>query len=105
MWAPMAGVAYLFLPVSGLIAYFNGTTARTRFHGLQAILVGCLWPLSLILCSKVSPGATQAAFVVGAALWLALMIPTFFGFDPRLPGLGRLLRNAAEDDPSGEVRL
>ena len=101
----MAGVAYLFLPVSGLIAYFNGTTARTRFHGLQAILIGCLWPLSLILCSKVSPGATQTAFVLGGAIWLALMIPTFLGLDPRLPGLGRLLQNAAEDDPSAGVAL
>jgi uncharacterized membrane protein len=98
----MAGAAYLFLPVTGLIAYFNGGSARMRFHGLQALLLGCLWPLSLILCSKLSPGATQVAFLAGAVVWLLLMIPTFFGFDPSLPLLGRLLKNAAEGDPSGE---
>jgi uncharacterized membrane protein len=101
----MAGLAYLFLPVSGLIAYFNGASGRMRFHGLQAVLIGCLWPLSLIICSKVSPGATQVAFVVGALVWLALMVPAFFGADPRLPGIGKLLRSAAENDPSAEVPL
>jgi uncharacterized membrane protein len=101
----MAGLAYLLLPVSGLIAYFNGTSGRIRFHGLQAILIGCLWPLSLILCSKVTPGATQVAFVVGALVWLALMVPAFFGADPRLPGLGKMLQNAAKEDPSSEVEI
>jgi uncharacterized membrane protein len=101
----MAGLAYLLLPISGLIAYFNGTSSRIRFHGLQAILIGFLWPLSLILCSKVTPGATQVAFVVGALVWLALMVPAFFGADPRVPGLGRLLRRAAEEDPAAEVEL
>ena len=40
----MPGLAYVLLPLSGMLAYFNGTSVRMRFHGLQAIALGALWP-------------------------------------------------------------
>ena len=95
----MAGAAYLLLPISGALAYFNGGDARTRFHGLQAIIVGLIWPLSLFVCSAVTPGATQIAAAVGAAVWLGLLVATALGRDPRLPLIGGAIRRASAGDP------
>jgi uncharacterized membrane protein len=96
----MAGAAYILLPITGLFAYFKGGDARTRFHGLQAIALGFVWPLVLIACSKISPGAAQIAFGGGTLVWLAFVLFTFAGKDPRLPLLGKRLEEAAEGSPS-----
>ena len=88
----MAALAYLFPPLSGLIAYFKAATERGRFHGLQSSLFGLLWPLSLYAASAVTPGATQVAFFVGLTVWLLLLAVTAVGKDPCLPGTGKFLR-------------
>ena len=88
----MPALAYLFPPLSGLIAYFKATTQRGRFHGLQSALFGLLWPLALYAGNALTPGATQVAFFVGAGVWLLLLVITALGKDPCLPGTGNLLR-------------
>lgn len=98
----MAALSYLFLPISGLVAYLKGRKARTRFHGLQAILVGLLWPAALFACSTVSPGATQIAFGIGMLVWLTLLISSAAGGDLRLPFVGAALWRAAHASPGGE---
>lgn len=95
----MPALAYLFPPLSGLVAYFKATTQRARFHGLQAALFGLLWPSALYGASAVSPGATQIAFFVGAGLWILLLVMTALGKDPCLPGTGSLLRRWAGAPP------
>ena len=95
----MPALAYVLLPVSGLIAYLLGPDARVRFHGLQAIALGLAWPLGLYAASAVSATATQIVFVVGAAAWLVLLVGAAVGRDPRLPLAGRRLERAAEADP------
>ena len=99
----MAGVAYLLLPITGAIAYFTGADARTRFHGLQAILLGVAWPLALILCSKITPGATQIAAAAGGLVWLTFTALAALGLDPAIPFIARPLRRMAEDDPAGRT--
>ena len=98
----MAGLAYLLLPVSGLVAYLTGSTARTRFHGLQAIAVGLAWPLALYAASAVAPLLTQVVFVAGVALWVLLLIGAAAGRDPSVPWIGKRLRAAAEAPPRAE---
>ena len=95
----MAALAYLVLPISGLLAVALGSQTRTRFHGMQAIVVGLLWALGLYGASALSPDATKVVFVVGALTWLLLMGATAVGRDPKLPGLGSVLQRAASDDP------
>jgi uncharacterized membrane protein len=95
----MAALAYLLLPVTGVIAYFNSSSARVRFHGLQAIALGALWPLAIYAGSALSSSAGMAAWVAGALVWLAVMISAAFGFDVRLPGLGGYLWRAAQTGP------
>ena len=96
-----AGLAYLLLPVSGLLASFRGRTARTRFHGSQAVAIGLVWPLALWAASAISPSATKIVFALGALVWLGYMVLALFGANPRLPFIGRALASAAEDDPKG----
>ena len=91
----MAALAYLLLPLSGVVAFFCGSSARVRFHGLQAIFYGTVWALALYGCSAITPGATQICFVVGSAAWFALMSATALGKDPHLPGLGKRLADAS----------
>ena len=95
----MVALAYLFPPLSGLVAYFKATTERGRFHGLQSALFGLLWPLSLYVASALTPGATQVAFFLGAVLWLLLLVVTALGKDPCVPGTGKLLRRWAAVAP------
>lgn len=94
-----AGLAYLLLPVTGLLASFRGRSARTRFHGSQAIVIGVLWPLGLWAASAVSPSATKIVFALGALVWLGFMLLALFGANPRLPVIGRALERVAESDP------
>ena len=95
----MVALAYLVPPISGLIAYFKSRTARGRFHGLQSVLFGLLWPASLYGFSALSPGATQVAFVAGAIVWVLLLGVTAFGADPRVPGTGSLLERWTAEAP------
>jgi uncharacterized membrane protein len=91
----MAALAYVLLPVSGLLAYFNGASPRMRFHGLQAILLGLLWPAALYGGSAVSPIATRAVAAGGWVLWIGLMTTAALGKD-----VGpRLLKRWAQDSP------
>ena len=96
----MAALAYVFPPLSGLIAYVKGRTPRMRFHGLQGVLFGVMWPASLYVCSWVTPGATQIAFLAGIAIWLVVVVTTAVGRNPRLPGLARVFESWARDVPS-----
>ncbi len=84
--------------MTGLIALAMGSEARTRFHGLQAIVFGLVWALALYAGAALSPAATKIVFAVGAFSWSVLIGATAAGRDPKLPGIGRLLRRAAEDD-------
>ena len=93
----MAGLAYLLLPVSGALAYFNGRKPRTRFHGLQAVLLGILWPAALYAGSAVSPDATFIVAVAGAVIWIAFMLIALLGKDPRLPLVGKTLQRWTAD--------
>jgi uncharacterized membrane protein len=97
--ASMAALAYLLLPVTGLIAYFNSSSARVRFHGLQAITLGALWPLAIYGASSISARAGLIAWAAGALVWLGFMVPAALGLDPRIPLAGAYLRRAAEAPP------
>ncbi|MBA3630656.1 MAG: hypothetical protein H0W55_13475 [Actinobacteria bacterium] len=95
----MAALAYLLLPISGGIAYFAADSPRVRLHGLQAALLGALWPAALYAGTRVSPGVTQAVFVVMGVIWIVVMASAAVGKDLWLPGLGRLLDRVG--DPPG----
>lgn len=95
----MAALAYLLLPVSGLAAYLKGRSPRVRFHGLQAIALGLVWPAALYGCTFWTPGATQVCAAAGAAVWLGFLAATAFGSNPRLPVAGKFLQRAAREDP------
>ena len=82
----MAALAYVLLPLSGLIAFLVGSSARVRFHGLQAIALGSVWALAAYAASAIAPVVTAAVFAVGALTWAALMIGALMGRDLRLPG-------------------
>lgn len=95
----MAALAYLFPPLSGLVAYFKSGSERARFHGLQSVLFGVVWPASLYACAAFTPGATQIAFIIGGAIWVLLLVVTAFGGDPHVPGTGALLRRLGAEPP------
>ena len=91
----MAALAYLLLPLSGLLAFFSQRSARIRFHGAQAVVVGLVWPLLLYAASALSPTATQVVFAAGAILWVTLIVMTAAGRDVRLPLIGPICARAA----------
>ncbi len=86
----MAAFAYVFGPVTGALAYFMGSDARTRFHGFRAVALGTLWPALLYLAAVISPAITAAVFAAGILLWVALIVATAAGRDLRLPGDARV---------------
>ena len=96
----MAALAYVFPPLSGLAAYFWGSRDRTRWHGLQSVLLGALWPATLTACSMWTPGATQVAFFAGVGIFVVLFVVTLLGRDLLIPGLGRRLRAWAQESPT-----
>ena len=98
----MAALAYLLLPVSGAIAYFSSRSARVRFHGLQAIVYGLVWVVVIYGCAQLSTRATQLAFAIGGIGWLALIVGTLIGADPRLPLIGAWLGSQSEISMRGE---
>ena len=91
----MAALAYVVLPISGLVAFLTGSTSRVRFHGLQAIVFGAVWPLLLYAATWTTPVVTQIIGAAGLLLWLILIITTALGRDLQLPFLGERLRAAA----------
>jgi uncharacterized membrane protein len=91
----MAGLAYLLLPVTGLIAYFTGGNARSRFHGLQAIAIGLLWPVLLYGASFIAARLTQLVFGAGVLVWLIFLVGALIGRDPKIPVLWNALRRLA----------
>lgn len=95
----MAWIAYLLLPVTGLLAYLKGRDARTRFHGLQAVVYGFLWPAVLFGATYISAAVTQILFGLGGLLWLALLVTTMLGRDLKLPFISGFLSRAAAEAP------
>ena len=95
----MAALAYALLPVSGLAAYLAGKSARVRFHGLQAVTLGLVWPAALYVCTYLTPGATQLCALGGAMVWIGFLVAAALGRDPRIPVAGRYLERVARDDP------
>jgi uncharacterized membrane protein len=95
----VAALAYLLLPLSGLLAYLLADDSRLRVHGLQAITVGTLWPVAIYGASAVSPTATRIAFAVGVVTWIVLLVGAALGRNPRLPLIGRFLERAAAEPP------
>jgi uncharacterized membrane protein len=100
----MAALAYLVPPVTGLVAYLAAHSARTRFHGLQSVLLGVLWPLALYAGALLSPEVTQGAGAAGALAWLVFLGGAAIGKDPRWPLLGGTLRALAENSPRSAGR-
>ena len=88
----MAALAYLLPPLSGLLAYSLGRDQRARFHGLQAVAFGFLWPVAIYAGSLAGPTGTRIIFALGVLIWVGLLVVTALGRDPRLPG-GRRLRS------------
>ena len=99
----MAVLAYLLPPLTGLAAYLGGSTPRARFHGLQAILFGVVWPALLYAASYVSIGATQAVFGFGVVVWVICLALTALGRDLRIPGVSRVLERAALSGPRSDA--
>ena len=94
----MAAFAYLALPVTGLLAYFSGRTPRARWHGLQAIVIGALWPSFLYLAAAVRESLVLPVAFGGAAVWLRFLAGAAAGKDPSIPWLGPKLRELATDE-------
>ena len=92
--APVAALAYVLLPLSGVVAFLFGSTERMRFHGLQAIALGTIWAVLAYEASWLAPIATAIVFVAGALAWLAAMVTALLGVDLRFPGAGALERIA-----------
>ena len=88
----MAALAYLLPPLSGLLAYSLGRDQRVRFHGLQAVAFGFLWPVAIYAGSLAGPTGTRITFALGVLIWIGFLVVTALGRDPRLPG-GRRLRS------------
>ncbi len=99
----MAALAYLLLPVTGLAAFLFGADARTRFHGVQAILIGLTWPLALYGASIISASLTRVVFAAGTVVWVSAIGLAASGRDLRLPGVSPYLLRISEQDPRRDV--
>lgn len=91
----MAGLAYLLLPLSGLIAFLSGGSARLRFHGLQAIVFGTSWAGLLYGASALGATATLIMAATGAIVWVIFALGAALGADPALPWIGQTLWKVA----------
>ena len=91
----MAALAYLAPPISGAVAFFFGSQPRVRFHGLQAVAIGAVWPIVLFGSSLLSASVTQAMFVLGVLVWIGSFVVAATGRDLRLPIVGRVLARAS----------
>lgn len=95
----MAALAYVLLPVTGILTFLLSASPRTRAHGLQAIVLGTLWPLLLYAASALAADLTWVVAVIGAFAWLGFMVLTASGRDPKLPFIGGWLFEANEKGP------
>ena len=96
----MAALAYLFPPLTGLLAYAIGRDERARWHGLQSVVFGFAWPALIYAASLAGAVGTRVTFALGVLIWIGFFVLTVIGRDPRLPG-GRRLRSLAASTPSG----
>ena len=87
----MAALAYLLLPVTGLIVYVTTRDRRARFHALQAVTLGVAFPVLLYLAAIGPPVVVQVAGIVGAVTWVGFFVAALAGRDPKIPGLGHHL--------------
>jgi len=94
----VAALAYLGLPLTGLIAFFFSHRSRVRFHGLQAIVIGLTWGLLLQGAAMISSAITIAVAIAGFLVWAFFLVATAAGRDPRLPLLGDLTERLVEVD-------
>jgi uncharacterized membrane protein len=95
----MAWLAYLLPPVSGFIAYSTGRSSRTRFHGLQAVWIGFVFPIALYGASWITPTVTRAVLVLELLVWFVYLVGSAIGKDPLLPVVGHLSKRAASSRP------
>lgn len=86
-----------------MFAYLKGSSARVRFHGLQAVVIGLLWPVALYAASVLSARVTQAVFLIGVVVWLGFLVAALVGRDPRLPVVSRSLVRWARMSPISHV--
>ena len=91
----MAALAYLTPPISGAVAFFFADQPRVRFHGLQSVAIGAVWPIFLYTASLLSARVTQAVFILGLLVWIGSFVVAAAGRDVRLPVVGRALAHAA----------
>lgn len=91
----MAALAYVLLPVTGMVAFFSQAQGRVRFHGAQAVAFGLVWSIALYGGSAISVKLTQLVFLLGALTWLGLIVITAIGRDVRLPVIGGACAKAA----------
>jgi uncharacterized membrane protein len=91
----MAWLAYLLPPVSGFVAYTTGRSSRTRFHGLQAVWIGFIFPLVLYVASWITPTVTRVVLVLELLVWFAYLVGSAIGKDPSLPLAGKFSKRAA----------
>lgn len=92
----MAALAYLLPPVTGFFAFVLGGSQRMRFHGLQSVIFGVVWPLALYAGSLGPPSVTQLVFFGGVIVWPTLLVGAAVGKDFSLPGVRDPLRRAAQ---------
>jgi uncharacterized membrane protein len=77
------------------VAFFFGSQPRVRFHGLQSVVIGALWPILLYGASLLSARVTQATFLLGVVVWIGSLVLAAAGRDLRFPVVGRMLAHAA----------
>ena len=77
------------------MAFFLGEEPRARFHGLQSVAIGVVWPILLYGASLLSARVTQATFGLGLLVWIGLLVVATTGRDPRLPVVGRVFARAS----------
>jgi uncharacterized membrane protein len=70
-----------------------------RFHGLQAVWIGFIFPLALYVASLLTPAVTRVVAVLEVLVWLGLVVGTAIGRDPALPFVGPLSKRAATSRP------
>jgi uncharacterized membrane protein len=98
-------IAYLLLPITGVLVFLLSYSERARFHALQSIVFGTAWALLLYAGALIGARVTQAVFILGVLAWLTLIVATWRGRDLRLPLVGGYLEGLAGADsriPSGD---
>ncbi|HEX2240286.1 MAG TPA: hypothetical protein VHJ82_03995 [Actinomycetota bacterium] len=92
----MSALAYVLPPLSGAVAYLKSSSPTVRFHGLQSVILGVVWPIALYVGSAISRLATNVVFAAGFLVWAVLLVTTARGGAFRLPLVGSLCARLAE---------